>query len=214
MNLSMGTARRTPAESTRPGLSRADAYAIMILTAAAAAMSTVMAGSWIASLFSGPVTLTLPIQGTQQQPDGLGFGATGAYTQMEATISAVPAGEASMLAWSAALNQVGALAVAALIFLLAFRLRGENLFTAGSAWIIGSCGAILALSGSAAEVLESTALTRLSLLIGATPQTPGEDVFLTFTLNVVPVVAGLTLVLVALAFRSGRQLQEDTEGLI
>ena len=213
MNLSRGTAHRTPAESTRPGLSRADAYSIMILTAAAAAISTVMAVSWIASLFSGPVALTLPIE-SAQQPDGLGLGATGTYTQMEATIPAVPAGEASMLAWSAALNQVGVLAVAALLFLLAFRLRGANLFTAGSAWIIGSCGAILALSGSAAEVLESTALTRLSLLIEATPQMPGEDVFLTFTLNVVPVVAGLTLVLVALAFRFGRRLQEDTEGLI
>ena len=146
----------------------------MIVTATAAAISTALTASWISDLFTGPVTLTLPLEGAQQGPARLGLDSSGTFSQMEATIPALPHSEASMLAWSAVLNQTGVLAVAALLFLLALRLRGANLFTAGSAWIIGSCGTTLALSGSAAQILGDTALTRLSLLIGATPQRPGK----------------------------------------
>ncbi|MCW3005258.1 MAG: hypothetical protein JWQ20_4556 [Conexibacter sp.] len=42
-----------------------------------------------------------------------------------------PAIFCAMRPWAGVLNHVGILAVLALLFLLAFRLRGENLFTAG-----------------------------------------------------------------------------------
>jgi hypothetical protein len=191
-----------------------DAVLIMIASAAAAVATTALTVSWIITAFTGPVTLTLPLHAPHQSPTGLGVASVARYTTIEATIPALSADEATLLAGAHALNQVSFLAVAALLFLLALRLRGENLFTPGSANIVGACGVVLAVAGSVAQVLDSAARTRIAELIGANQQTPGETILFAVEFNTSPLLAGIVLALVAGVFQFGRRLQKDTEGLI
>lgn len=134
------------------------------------------------------------------------------FTSMEATIPALPSDEAVLLAWGGVLNQVSFLAVMALLFLLAFRLRGENLFTPASAWIVGTCGAVLALAGTVGQALDAAARNRIADLIGANQ--PSETLVFVSGFSIAPLLAGIVLVLVAGVFQFGRRLQRDTEGLI
>ena len=202
----------------RPGekrvVSRADAVAIMITAGTAAAVTTFLTASGIIETFTGPVTLTLPLHSAHESPTGLGLDSVARFTSMEATIPALPSGEAVLLAWAGVLNQVSFLAVMALLFLLAFRLRGENLFTPSSAWIVGACGAVLALAGTVAQALGAAARNRLAELIDANQRTPGESILFVADFNLLPLLAGIVLVLVAGVFQFGRRLQRDTEGLI
>lgn len=202
----------------RPGekkvVSKADAVAIMITAGTAAAVTTFLTASGIIETFTGPVTLTLPLHSAHESPTGLGLDSVARFTSMEATIPALPSGEAVLLAWAGVLNQVSFLAVMALLFLLAFRLRGENLFTPSSAWIVGACGAVLALAGTVAQALGAAARNRLAELIDANQRTPGESILFVADFNLLPLLAGIVLVLVAGVFQFGRRLQRDTEGLI
>jgi hypothetical protein len=191
-----------------------DAVLIMIASAAAAAATTALTISGIIGLFTGPVTLTLPLDASPQSPSGLDLDSAARFTAIEAIVPALPTYEAVLLAWAGALNQVSFLAVAALMFLLALRLRGENLFTPGSTWIVGACGVVLALAGSLAQAVDATARTRIAELIGANVQRPGETLLVVAEFNSAPLLAGILLILVAGVFQFGRRLQKDTEGLI
>jgi hypothetical protein len=203
-----------PTHGSKKVVSRTDAVLLMIASATAAVATTVLTVSRIISSFSAPVTLTLPLATRQQTPSGLRLGAEAHYTTVEATIPALPSGEAALLAWAAALNQVGILAVLSLLFLLAFRLRGENLFTAGSVWIVGACGAVLAVAGTVGQLLDQAARSRLAEAIGANQRLADESIIFVGQFNIGPVMAGVGLILVAGAFQFGRRLQKDTEGLI
>ncbi|WP_426990342.1 hypothetical protein [Pseudarthrobacter sp. Y6] len=193
-------------------MSRTDAVAIMAVAAIVAAATTFLTVWSIIATFVGPVTLALPLHSSPQDPAGLELDATARFTAMEATIPALPLGEAALLAWASVLFQVSVLAVAALLFLLALRLRGENLFTPASAWIVGSCGVVLALAASAGQVLDAIARAGVARLIAANGQTDG--VILAADFNFAPLLAGIVLVLIAGVFQFGRRLQKDTEGLV
>jgi len=195
-------------------VSRLDAVLIMTAAATAAVATTFLTVSGTIETFTGPVTLTLPLHSSHQSPTGLGMDSVARFTAMEATMPALPPGEAVLLAGAGVLNQVSFLAVTALLFLLAFRLRGENLFTPASAWIVGACGVVLALAGSVAQALDIAARTRIAELIGANQRTPGETIVFVSDFNIAPLLAGIVLVLVAGVFQFGRRLQRDTEGLI
>lgn len=195
-------------------VSRGDAVLLMIAAALAAAVTTFQSVSGIAGYFTGPVTLELPIASTNQTAGGLGLGATGEYTALSATIPSLPSEPAVLLAWSAALNQIGVLAILTLVFLLAYRLRSKILFTANSVWIIGACGAVLALAGTVGQVLNGWALTRLADMVAGSGRTPEESVILEAEFTTGPLMLGIVLVLVAAVFQYGRRLQKDTEGLV
>ncbi|MFF2317425.1 hypothetical protein ACFVTE_14285 [Arthrobacter sp. NPDC058097] len=195
-------------------VSRADAMFLMVASGVLAVVSTVLTIIGIAGYFTGPVTLELPVAGSGQTASGLELGSTGHYTSLEAVIPAVPTGQAALLAWGGALSQMGILAVLALLFVLAFRLRSAVLFTAGSAWIVGVCGAVLALAGTAGQILDGWARTRLADLIGANGRSDPDFYIFAAEFNIAPLALGLVLVLVAGAFHYGRRLQKDTEGLV
>lgn len=203
----------TPQGGGKRIVSRADAVLIMIASAVAAVVTTVLSVSGIVGLFSGPVTLELPIAATNKDASGLELDSTGHYTALEATIPDLPIGPAELLAWGGAVNQIGLLAGLALVFLLAFRLRSAVLFTTASVWIVGACGAVLALFGTVGQILEAWGLNRLAEMIGANG-TPGESFAFYAEFNIGPLVLGLVLILVAGAFQYGRRLQKDTEGLV
>ncbi|WP_426766070.1 hypothetical protein ACP3TD_05895 [Pseudarthrobacter sp. 1G09] len=212
----MKLAKRTgrPSENRkREVVSRTDALVLMVGSAVIAAGSSVMSVVGIADIFSGPVTLTLPVDPTQKVA-GLELGAEARFSAVDATIPALPGAEARQLAWAAALTQVGVLAVLTLLFLLAFRLRGDTLFTRGSVWIIGACGAALALAGTAGQVLDQLARTRLADAIGLNADSAPGSVIFEGTISLLPVVAGIALILIAGVFQFGGRLQKDTEGLV
>ncbi|MFP5315109.1 MAG: hypothetical protein ACLGHS_07000 [Actinomycetes bacterium] len=212
----MQQARRTlfKTRGNKKVVSRVDAMALMIAAAVAAIASTALTVTGIIETFTGPVTLTLPVASTQQQLAGLQLGAEGRFTAVEVTLPAVPSDEAVLLVWAGVLSQVGILAVLVLLFLLAFRLRGENLFTPGSVWIVGACGAVLAIAGTAGQVIDSVARNRLAELVGANQRTPDESIIFMADFNIGPVMAGIVLVLVAGVFQFGLRLQKDAEGLV
>ena len=212
----MKLAKRTgrPSENRkREVVSRTDALVLMVGSAVIAAGSSVMSVVGIADIFSGPVTLTLPVDPTQKVA-GLELGAEARFSAVDATIPALPGAEAGQLAWAAALTQVGVLAVLTLLFLLAFRLRGDTLFTRGSVWIIGACGAALALAGTAGQVLDQLARTRLADAIGLNADSAPGSVIFEGNISLLPVVAGIALILIAGVFQFGGRLQRDTEGLV
>ncbi|MDQ0075772.1 hypothetical protein [Arthrobacter oryzae] len=214
MKLAKDTAR--PQNDEKKIVSRTDAVFLMIASAAAAVLTTFMSVKGIVGYFTGPVTLELPLATRNQTAGGLELESTGHYTTLEATIPDLPSGPDELLSWVAALNQIGVLAILTLVFLLAYRLRSAVLFTAGSVWIVGVCGAILALVGTVGPILDGLALNRLAEMIAANGRTPGESYVFYFSaqFNVGPLMLGLVLVLVAGVFQYGRRLQKDTEGLV
>jgi hypothetical protein len=203
---------------TAPGgkrvLSTADGLALMVVTALAAVITTIATVSSIITSSTGPATLTLPLATANQKPPGLPDGVEAHFTSIEAIIPTLPPAEAALLAWAGILSHIGVLAVLALLFLLGLRLRGENLFTTGSVWIIGICGAVLAVAGTIGQILDQIARTRLAEEIGANQRIPGETIIFVGNLPLGPAVAGLVLILVAGIFQFGHRLQKDTEGLV
>ena len=212
MKLVNGTARPQNDRSTI--VSRTDATFLMIASAAAAVATTIMSVRGIIGYFTGPVTLELPVASENRAAAGLELESTGHYTSLEATIPDLPSGPAELLSWVAALNQIGVLAILTLVFLLAYRLRSAVLFTAGSVWIVGVCGAILALVGFSGPILDGWARARVAELIAASGRTPGETHILSAEFSFGPLILGFVLVLVAGVFQYGRRLQKDTEGLV
>jgi hypothetical protein len=186
----------------------------MIAAGVAGVATTAAAVSDIVAYFAGPVTLTLPLAATHHDAIGLRLGATAHFASVEATIPALPNAEATLLAWAGVLNLIGILAVLSLLFVLAFRLRGENLFTVGSVWIIGACGVVLALAGTLGQALDSAARHRVAQAIGANQGGAGESIIFSANFNVGPLMAGFVLILVAAVFQFGGRLQKDTEGLV
>lgn len=195
-------------------VSRAEALWLMIAAGVAAVATTAAAAANIVAYFAGPVTLTLPLAATHHTATGLRLGATAHFASVEATIPALPSAEATLLAWAGVLNLIGILAVLSLLFVLAFRLRGENLFTAGSVWIIGGCGMVLALAGTLGQALDSAARHRVAQAIGANQGSAAEGIVFSANFNVGPLMAGIVLILVAAVFQFGGRLQKDTEGLV
>jgi hypothetical protein len=195
-------------------VSRKEATIVMISSAAAAILTTALSVAGIVGYFTGPVTLELPLAGKDQLVPGLELESTGHYTSLEATIPELPAGPAELLAWGAVLNQVGVLAVLALVFLLAYRLRSAVLFTAESVWMVGAGGALLALAGTFGQVLDGWALGRVAEMIAANGRTPGLSHGFAAEINATPLTIGLVMVLIAGVFQYGRRLQQDTEGLV
>jgi len=207
--------KRASAETGQKRIvSRADAVALMIASAAAALLTTAATVSGIAALFTGPVTLVLPVATSHQVARGLALEATGHFTSVEATIPVLPSGPAASLAWAGGLNQVGVLAVLALLFLLAYRLQSRILFTAKSAHLVGAAGAILAVAGTVGQVLDEVGRSRLAEMIGANARAGGEAQVFSAEFNIGPLMLGMVLLLVAGVFEYGRRLQKDTEGLV
>ncbi|MDN3480920.1 hypothetical protein QMA10_03145 [Arthrobacter sp. APC 3897] len=212
MKQNIGTQRSTAGGNGI--VSRSDTATAMILAAAGAVAATVLSVRRIVGYFSGSTTLTLPLATDEFGPADLSLGAKASYASVDATVPQVPGAEAALLAWGEALNQVAVLAVLGLMFLLAFRLRRKVLFTAGSAWVIGACGVVLALAGSAGQVIDTIGRTRLADVIGVNGDAGAGYVLFVGSFSLAPAVAGLALVLVAGAFQYGRRLQKDTEGLV
>lgn len=195
-------------------VSRTDAIFLMIASALAAVVTTAVTVSDTVALFTGPATLVLPVATSHQKATGLSLEATGHFTSVEATIPALPSGPAVNLAWAGALNQLGILAILALVFLLAYRLQSRILFTARSAYLVGAAGVVLAVTGMVGQVLDSVARSRLAEMIGANARTPGESQIFSAEFNTGPAMLGIALLLVAAVFEYGRRLQKDTEGLV
>lgn len=195
-------------------VSKADALFLMVASAAAAVTTTAFTVTGIADSFGGQVTLTLPVATPRQTVSGLSLGASGQYTAVDATIPVLPPGPGALLAWAEALNQLSILAVLTLVFLLARRLRSQILFTPGSDWLVGAAGVVLALAGTAGQILDSIARSRVADLIGLNGHVPAESYLFSFDFNAAPLVLGIALLLVAGVFQFGRRLQKDTEGLV
>jgi hypothetical protein len=213
MKLAKHTGR--PSEDRkREVVSRTDAAVLMIGSAVVAAVTTVMSVVGIIGLLTGPATLTLPVDGGTRPSGSLGIGAQAHFSAVEATIPALPGTEAGLLAWAAVLTQVAVLAFLGLLFLLAVRLHGAVLFTRGSVWVIGACGAAIAVAGTAGQVLDALARTRLADALGLNPDRIPGSVLFEGTISLVPVVAGIALIFIAGVFQFGGRLQKDTEGLV
>jgi hypothetical protein len=195
-------------------VSRTDAVVLMVGSVAAAALTTALTVASTASLFAGPASLKLPISTEHQAARNLSLEATGHFTSVEATLPAVPAGPAASLAWGAALNQVGVLAVLALVFLLAYRLQSRVLFTARSAHIVGAAGVVLAVAGTVGQVLDAVGRSRIAEMIGVNARTPGESPAFSAEFSLAPLLVGTGLLLIAGVFEYGRRLQKDTDGLV
>ena len=212
MKLNRGTGG--PQDGGKKFVSRADAIFLMVASLLVALISTVLTIVGIVESFASPVTLELPISSTQRTVSGLELESTGHFTSLEATIPDLPDGPAAALAWGAALSQVGVLALLALVFVLALRLHSATLFTAGSVWIVGACGAVLAVATTLGQVIDGQARTNVAEMIGASGREPGAVYLISTEFDLWPLTVGLILVLVSGVFQYGRRIQKDTDGLV
>jgi hypothetical protein len=195
-------------------LSRVDSAVLIVVSVAVGIATSVSTVSAIISNGAGEVVLRLPLDPSIPEPETLRLGAVGRYSQMQVTVPALPEYEASMLGWSATMNLVAVLCVVSLLVLLAYRLTSKVLFAPHTAAVVGLAGALLAISGSAAQVLDSTAKYRLAEQLGAMPGSADETLVYIAEFNPTSLVAGAALVLLAGVFQFGRSLQRDTEGLV
>lgn len=198
-------------------ISGLDAGFLMAAAAIVAVGTTVMSIARIVNLSSSSTTLRLPADldssFTQPAPRLLANTVTsGRFTEMEVTINAATYPEATLLAWSAALDQVCVLAVAAMVIFLCLRLRKEKLFTSAAVLAIGLCGTVLAVMGPAAQILEGTGRGRLAESLAGIAKS-GEAVYVT-DFNFGTLIAGLVMMLFAGVFQFGQRLQKDTDGLV
>ncbi|OFI39402.1 hypothetical protein BIU82_13805 [Arthrobacter sp. SW1] len=206
--------RRLAGGGPKNVVSRADAIILMIASSLAAVVTTVTAVSSAVVLFTGPVTLVLPVATSHHMAPGLSLEAAGHFTSVEATIPVLPSGPAVQLAWAGVLDQFGILTILALVFLLAYRLQSGTLFTVMSAHMVGAAGVVLAIVGTSGQVLDSAARKRISEMIGVNARTPGESLIFSAQFDTGPLMLGIALLLVAGVFEYGRRLQKDTEGLV
>jgi uncharacterized membrane protein len=210
----MKLARGAAENGQKKFVSRTDAIFLMFASAVAALVTTAVTVSGTVALFTGAVTLVLPVATSHQTATGLSLGAAGHFTSVEATMPVLPSGPAANLAWAGVLNQVGILAILALVFLLAYRLQGRILFTARSAHIVGAAGIVLAVAGMAGQVLDGVGRSLLAEMIGVNARAPGESPAFSAQFNIAPLMLGTVLLLVAGVFEYGRRLQKDSEGLV
>src|SRR4029453_7967179 len=187
-------------------LSRVDSAVLIVVAVAVAIATSVSTVSAIISNGAGEVVLRLPLDSSARDssargPEALTLGAVGCYSQVEVSVAALPEYEASLLGWSAAMNLLAVLCVVSLLVLLAYRLTSKVLFAPHTAAIVGLAGALLAISGSAAQVLDSTAKHRLAEQFGVIPGSAGETLVYIVEFNPTSLVAGAALVLLAGCFR-------------
>jgi len=195
-------------------LSRVDSAVLIVVSVAVAIAASVSTASTIISNGSGEVVLRLPLDPSTRESEALDLGAVARVSQVQVSVPGLPEYEASLLGWSAAMNLVAVLCVVLLLVLLAYRLTSSMLFGPRTAVIVGSAGMLLAISGSAAQILDSTAKNRLAEELGAAPARAGETLLYISEFNPAHLVAGGALVLLAGVFQFGRRLQRDTEGLV
>lgn len=204
---------REPQAGWKTIVSTSDAGLAMAIAGAVAAGTTALTVAGILTLFSGPAVLTLPLATDNHEISGLALGATGHATAMELTLPAVPSGPAVQLAWGAALNQAGVLAVLGVVFLLAYRLRSRVLITPRSGWIVATGGVFLAVANAAGQVLDGIGRSRLAEMAGIN-RLAGESNVFAMDFNTAPMILGVALVLLGGVLQSGGRLQKDTEGLV
>jgi hypothetical protein len=195
-------------------VSGTDALLVMISVAVAAVITTTWTVVSILGSFTGAATVTLPVTTDNRVADGLSLGATGHATALEVTFPVLPSGPAGLLAWAGALNQVVVLVILAIVFLLAYRLRSQVLFTPRSGWIIGSGGFVLVVVGAIAQFLDGLGRSLLADLAGANGRIPGESAHFSMEFSAVPFLLGTAMLLVGGVFQFGGRLQKDTEGLV
>ncbi|BCW34307.1 hypothetical protein StoSoilA2_03630 [Arthrobacter sp. StoSoilA2] len=195
-------------------LSRVDSVVLIVVSVAVAIAASLSTVSTIISNGDGEVVLRLPLDPSTRESEALDLGAVARVSEVQATVPVLPVYEASLLGWSAAMNLVAVLCVVSLLVLLAYRLTSRVLFGPRTAVIVGSVGMLLAISGSAAQILDSTAKSRLAEQLGAMPARVGETLVYISGFDPAPLVAGGVLVLLGGVFQFGRRLQGDTEGLV
>lgn len=195
-------------------LSRVDSAVLIVVSVAVAIAASLSTVSTIISNGDGEVVLRLPLDPSTRESEALDLGAVARVSEVQATLPALPEYEASLLGWSAAMSLVAVLCVVSLLVLLAYRLTSRVLFGLRTAVIVGSVGMLLAISGSAAQILDSTAKSRLAEQLGAMPARVGETLVYISGFDPAPLVAGGVLVLLGGVFQFGRRLQSDTEGLV
>ncbi|MDR6687340.1 hypothetical protein J2Y41_002905 [Arthrobacter sp. 1088] len=195
-------------------LSRVDSAVLIVVSVAVAIAASLSTVSTIINNGDGEVVLRLPLDPSTRESEALDLGAVARVSEVQATVPVLPEYEASLLGWSAAMNLVAVLCVVSLLVLLAYRLTSRVLFGPRTAVIVGSVGMLLAISGSAAQILDSTAKSRLAEQLGAMPARVGETLVYISGFDPAPLVAGGVLVLLGGVFQFGRRLQSDTEGLV
>ncbi len=196
-------------------ISRTEAVFIMVIAAIVGIVSTVVTGSEIRALLTGPVTLELPLNDlSPHRIEGTSGSVTAArYSSIKVAFASVPAHEARLLAFSAALYAVTVLAVCLLVWVLCRQVLAERPFTKTSARAMGIVGIIVAAAGTFQQAIDSAGRSRLVQSSGLFPDSGGPLYFL-MEFNPAPLVVGLVMALFAAVVHRGRRLQDDVVGLV
>ncbi len=120
---------------------------------------------------------------------------------------------------AALLTDVTILVVVSLVAVLGVALARDRAFGPRTPAAVVGVGAVIAVGGTASALVASfvdrrhAALTE-QLLGGALPPGPLELPFGFLTVSLLPLVAGVMVMLLSFAFRQGVRMQRDTEGLV
>jgi ribose/xylose/arabinose/galactoside ABC-type transport system permease subunit len=203
-----------PAPDGTRFISKVDMVFVMLLAAAVAAASLVLAARELISLMSAPVTLELPLEnvrpGTiEPTPEAV---VEARYTAVDVTLAGIPPYEFKLLAWSVLLVAACIVAVCGLVFGVALQLFRGRPFATALTWGIAVTGIFVAAAGMAAQVLDAAARNRLVASLSLFPHAGGNYYIMEF--NPAPLAVGLVMALIAGIFQRGQRLQRDSEGLV
>lgn len=184
-------------------------FAAVTLGAGAIAVAT--------ALGSGSVELALPASaalpaGTIGDPDAAGIPRilNGTFTTATVGIADLGAAPRVLVALGAGFAALTQVAIALAIAYLCWRLYKGNPFVASVTRAVWLAAASLAIGSLLSQALLGfaswTAIDDLRLDAAAFP--------LELSIDLVPILAGLALLLIASAFELGERLQRDTEGLV
>lgn len=184
-------------------------FAAVMLGAGAIAVATALGSESVELAL--PASATLPA-GTIGDPDAVGVPRIldGAFSTATVSIADLGAAPRTLVALGAGFAVLTQVAIALAIAYLCWRLYKGNPFVASVTRAVWLAAASLAIGSLLSQALLGfaswTAIDDLRLDAAAFP--------LELSIDLVPILAGLALLLIASAFEFGERLQRDTEGLV
>jgi len=215
------TTKRSANVAAKTGL-----WMLLVATAGVLLVAIVDLVFTIVWALSGGTKVTLPSQGGSMA-DGAGISVLGPRVQnigpgtgIELVLKDVPGGALALNVVASLLGSLATIMVCAAIIVVCWRLVRAEPFDRSVTRIMGYVGGLLVLIGVIGPVIEGLGKYNIveSLDNVATAGSPigqgNVDYYVVNSVDLLPIVLGVMLLLLTAVFSRGAQLQRDAEGLV
>ena len=201
-------------------------WLLLVAAAGIAAAAILDLITTVGSAIAGRTVVELPAGGTASStPSGVSILGpkvleSGAGNSIQLVVKDVPGDALVLNATASVLGTLTAVVVCGAVILLCWRLLRAAPFARSLTRAMAYMGGLLVLIGVVCPVLQG--LAKLSIVNSLdnvvtvdSPINKGNfDYYVASSINLLPIVLGVALLLLAAVFAKGAQLQNDTEGLV